>query len=1058
MLRKDSEKYQIITIFAENINVNLTHMKKILSLCIATTVMLAGYSKVPTSTIGNYPGNPAENFMPKLVKAGSEYRNLAFMRAGRQSSSIDVNQAVQLVTDGLMADEADFRSTWKSATGKDEWIELDLGAICKIDKVVFRWLKAPVSGKLCASQDGKNWKDITSIRNSNSQLSTLNFQLTKARYVKALLDASADGQPFELEEWEVWGRGGVKAQPAAAPARKGAVQELAGGNWKLVRASALKDTVQLGERLSSANFDDASWMVATVPGTVFTSYVATGAVLDPCYADNQLFASDSYFKSDFWYRNTFKAHPNSERQFLHFDGINYKARIYLNGKYVGGIESAFDAARFDVTGLLKEGTNYLAIKIVRNPNYGEAKVQDAFWPNLNGGILGGDNPTMHATIGWDWIPSVRGRNIGIYDKVYLRYTGNVTVDEPFVRTDVPLPDTTRATIIASAKLCNHSQKPVTGVLKMYFGELTLEESAQLKAGETRLISFSPATLQNPRLWWPNGYGKQELYPVKFEFTEGAQLSDSVNFLSGVRQFDYVMEKYTPQSKSHFTGRNNNQRLSLYVNGRRFVGFGGNWGYPELLLNYRSREYDIAVGYHAAQNFTMIRNWVGMTDNKAFYEACDRYGILIWQDFWLANPADGPDPYNVEQFKNVAQRYVRRIRNHPSVALYVARNEGYPPEEIDQFLDKMVPEEHPGLYYIPHSGADGVNGGGPYSALPVKEYFNLHGQDKILSERGMPCVMNFENMVRAFGAENVNPVNTDEHPNLIYGLHDYCLGVSDKWSAQVTRSFNQMLAKAFGEPADAKEFGYLAQWINYDGYRAIFEARSVYRRGLLLWMSHPTWPSMVWQTYDYFFEPTGAFFGCKKACEPVHIMVNPIQDSVTVVNYHAGDLKDVTATVRILNMYGKELKKQSKTFSINEDQTLGCFPLQVPQDITDVYFVKLSLTKTDGTLLSENFYWRGREEGNLRALRTLGETQLSIKKVKSERVKSEKYAIKNTGQVPALMIRLKAVDSATGDLVLPVWYSDNYFFLMPGESKEVEIATTGQQGRLIIKAEALNVSN
>ena len=124
----------------------------------------------------------------------------------------------------------------------------------------------------------------------------------------------------------------------------------------------------------------------------------------------------------------------------------------------------------------------------------------------------------------------------------------------------------------------------------------------------------------------------------------------------------------------------------------------------------------------------------------------------------------------------------------------------------------------------------------------------------------------------------------------------------------------------------------------------------------------------------------------------------------------------------------------------------------------MYFVKLSLTKTDGTLLSENFYWRGREEGNLRALRTLGETQLSIKKVKSERVKSEKYAIKNTGQVPALMIRLKAVDSATGDLVLPVWYSDNYFFLMPGESKEVEIATTGQQGRLIIKAEGLNTSN
>ena len=874
----------------------------------------------------------------------------------------------------------------------------------------------------------------------------------KARFVKAVLDTTADGEPFELEEWEIWGRGGVVPQPKPALPRKGMEQELSGGAWKLVRASALPDTVSLGERLSSPDFDDTAWMVATVPGTVLGSYVADGAVLHPNYQDWQLYISDAYFKSDFWYRNSFEAHPDTPRQFLCFDGINYKARIFLNGKAVGAIESAFDAARFDVTGILQEGTNYLAVKIVHNPNYGEARVQNAFWPNLNGGILGADNPTMHATIGWDWFPSVRGRNIGIYDKVYLRYTGDVTVEDPFVRTVLPLPDTTRATILASAVLRNHSDRPVDGVLSLRFGELSAERQEHLEPGESREVAFDPATLEHPRLWWPNGYGKQELYPVSLRF----DASDSVAFLSGVRQLDYDMAPYEPVGKLYFRSRNEKQRLSVYVNGRRVVGFGGNWGYSEHLLSYGPREYDIAVGYHAAQHFTLIRNWVGMTDNKAFYEACDRHGILIWQDFWLANPYDGPNPYDADKFNAVARRYVRRIRNHPSIALYVGRNEGYPPEEIERYLAEMVPEEHPGSYFIPHSGADGVSGGGPYRALPAKEIFELHSQDKILSERGMPTVMNYENLVRALGEENVDPVNTLEHPNRMYGMHDYTLGQEGKWSAQRCTTFNSMLEKGFGIPADAREFSQLAQWINYDGYRAIFEGRSMYRRGALLWMSHPAWPSLVWQTYDYFFEPTGAFFGARKACEPVHILLNPVKDSVVVVNYHAGDLGRLTASASILDMYGKEVWSRTLALeALPEDSTVDCFPPEVPEDITDAYFLKLALTDATGALLSENFYWLGKEEGNYQALRSLGRTQLQ-KQVK--RIAQDHYAVtlKNTGKVPALMIRLKAVDSATDDLILPVWYSDNYFFLMPGESKEIAVRTSGVRGRVLIETEGMNL--
>ena len=966
----------------------------------------------------------------------SEYKNVANFKAASQSSAIDFNQTAQLVTDGLPAENPDgFVSLWKSAGAANEWVAVDLGETCKVDKAVFHWQNAPVSGTLLASIDGKHWEKVADITDEPE----ISFKTTWARHFKAALDSTGNGEPFELAEWELWG---------SAPAAK-AAQKKEDISWKLVRDNGLR-----GEDVSSPDFDDSSWMDAVVPGTVLGSYIAAGAVHHPNFADNQLFISDSYFKADFWYRGTFEARTTSPRQFLNFDGINFQADIYLNGQPAGFIGSAFDARSFDVTGILREGTNHLAVKVIHNPNYGEAKVQTAYTPGQNGGILGADNPTMHATIGWDWLPTVRGRNMGIYDKVYLTYKGDVAVEEPFVRSELPLPDTTRATVFASARITNYGANPVSGVLSGRFGDIAFEKEETLAPAESRIVEFEPVSIENPRLWWPNGYGKQELYPVEFKFTTGAEVSDSVSFFSGIRQMDCYIEPYEPVSGNPFREKNTKQRLSLYVNGRRFIGFGGNWGYPEHLLEYGEREYDIAVGNHADMNFTMIRDWVGMTDNKAFYDACDRHGIMIWQDFWLANPWDGPDPDNPDRFNEVATRYVRRIRNHPSIALYVGRNEGYPPEKIERHLKEMVPREHPGMTYIPHSAADGVTGGGPYQARPVKEYFNMYGHDKMHSERGMPAVMNYENMVRAFGEENVEPFSSIAHPNPMYGMHDYTLGRLAN-SAQTTESFNELIYKAFGEPANAREFAYLAQWINYDGYRAIFESRSEYRRGMLLWMSHPAWPSMVWQTYDYFFEPTGAYFGCKKACEPLHIQMNPLKGTVEVVNYHAGDAAGLLARAQILNMDGTEAWSRTCPLNIAEDNTVTCFPLEVPEEISDAYFVKLALTDEEGRCVSDNFYWQGREEGNVQALRSLPKTWVALS---AKKISARKYTVtlKNKGNAPALMIRLKAMDSATDDLILPVRYSDNYFFLLPGESKSVDVSFEGCKGKPVFQTEGLNL--
>ena len=925
---------------------------------------------------------------------------------------------------------ARFVSTWKSAGAEDEWVSIDLGTVSTFDKMRFTWINAPMKATVQASADGKKWKEITFFEGAEPEIK---FSQAKGRYVRLCLSGTKNGEPFELSEWEVFGEGGTRAVPHAAPEREGARQLLSGGAWKLQRAP---QTAAAGEEISKAGFDDAGWLVATVPGTVLTTYVDNGAVAHPNFADNQLFISDSYFRSDFWYRNTFTARVDAPRQFLHFEGINYQAIVYLNGRFLGIVDGAFRTADFDVTGTLVDGDNVLAVQIIHNPSYGMVKEQTAYTPQSNGGILGGDNPTMHATIGWDWIPTVRGRDIGIYDDVWLAYTGPVTIEDPFVRTELPLPDTTKATIYAQAKLVNHGGEPVTGTLEWRFGDLNVSEPVVLEGGEEREVIVRPQTLENPRLWWPKGYGEQNLYPVSFRFVVDGAVSDIKEFQSGVRQMDFSMDSYTPLQgfQAAFEARNDAQRLSLYVNGRRFIGFGGNWGFPEHLLNYRAREFDAAVKYHADMNFTMIRNWVGMTGQRAFYEACDRHGILIWQDFWLANPWDGPDPMHPARFNEVAEEYVRRIRNHPSIGLYVGRNEGYPPEEIDSFLKEMVDREHPGMYYIPHSATDGVSGGGPYNALKPAQYFRVRGRDKFHSEMGMPAVMNYENMVRAMGADALEPVNTVAHPNPMYGLHDYTLGRLAN-SAQQAESFNELLAQAFGEPADAKQFAELAQWINYDGYRAMFESRGQYRRGLLLWMSHPAWPSMVWQTYDYYFEPIGAYFGCKKACEPLHIQLNLLTREVEVVNYHAGDRAGLTAKVSVLDIDGRALDGYEVPVDIREDSTAVLAALPVPEDVTPVYYVKLELADAAGTPVSTNFYVQGKEEGNLQALNGLGKASV---KVSMTGKGPWKVTLTNQGNTPALMLRLKLVSKSTGEMILPVIYSDNYFSLMPGEKREIGI--------------------
>lgn len=955
------------------------------------------------------------------------YRNLALYRAAYQSSSQNFDETAHLATDGVFTNEQGagnsdpLKSQWTSGAGGPQWMYVDLGAPATFDRVVLRWgATSPRSYRVDTSADRDRWTTVHETSSSDGGVDEIVLPRATGRYVRVFTAESAPAGGFSLRELEVYGTGGVKATPRPQPSPEpDGTQYLSGGNWRLKRALRVTES---GERIASLGFDDGDWIIATVPGTVLTSYLDIGAIPDPNYGDQQRQISDAFFTADFWYRNSFliPASGCGKRIWLNFDGINWKADVFFNGGRVGSIEGAFTRGRFDVTERARCGAeNALAVLVHRNDHPGNVKTKTRATAGPNGGVLGADNPTIHASIGWDWMPTIRGRNTGIQGKVSLRTTGDVSISDPFVTTTLPLPKTAPADLAVSVAVENHVDRPVSGELAFTImpGGISFSETVTLNAREKRTVVLDKAhvpslSLKDPALWWPNGYGPQNLYSLKVTFSAAGSISDVNVSRFGVRQI---------------TSDTRDGVLTLYVNGKRLFVRGGNWGMSESMLRLDDDGYDVRVRLHKEQNFTMIRNWIGMTNSEAFYDACDKYGILVWDDFWLANPVDGPDPADPALFMANARDKIRRVRKHPSVALYCGRNEGEPPESLRAPLSEAVSALDGTRPYVPDSADGPVDGRGPYGIRHPRWYFENTGP-KIHTEVGMPCVPSADSMRAMLPPDHQWPI--DE----MWGVHDYCD------SAQAATSYTNFVTTSYGEATSLDDFCVKAQLVNFENYKALFEGYAANRRnGVLLWMSQPAWPSTVWQTFDYYLEPTAAYFGAKHACEPIHVLWDPSSEAVKVSNNSGSDLRGLTVEAKVIDLHGKERWSNSKAIDSLADTVTECFTIAFPNGISQTHFVRL-LLRQGARVVSDNFYWRGTSYESYGALAGLPKVALSgmAHRIVDGKTNTVTATVANPSSSVALMIRLVLTRGASGARVLPTFYQENYFSLLPGESKEIPL--------------------
>lgn len=814
-----------------------------------------------------------------------------------------------------------------------------------------------------------------------------------------------------------------------------------------------------GNRLSASPVDTAGWLPARVPGTVLTTLLENKLYPAPEFGTHNDLIPDIYEAGrdfyTYWFIRPFEFRelPPDRTVWLNFRGINYRAELFLNGKRLNAAthEGMFLRKSYDITPYLHIDTPNLLAVIVYPPD-----------PvgNPNGG-QGGDgriaqNVTMQYTPGWDWIQPVRDRNTGIWDEVSITTTGPVRLQSPYILTKVPgirWPNAEKqkdALVHTSVELENTTDQPLKGLLICETGSHRLTQSVSLSPNESREVTFPVLSIRDPQLWWPNGIGAQPLYDMRLSFEVDHLLSDC-------KQLRYGIREITTQKCPETGGR------MFFVNGQKVYMTGGNYINSDWLLRLSPERYREEVRFHAEMNLRMIRVWGGaLLERPAFYEACDEYGLLVFQDLWGSGDCNGAweDPMKKDSrqrrweypdnhalFIASVEDQVKMIRNHPSLCLWCGANEWPLAKDIDKQLKEAVfPKLDPGRLFISFSTDTlftrnllGDNGDGPYGIREPEWFFTFrsHPFNPESGSVGSPEIESMREMMseadlKAFPRKGFTR-------NYVWRYHKD-LGYGDH-------------LEQYGEVKDIETYCKYAQAVNYDQYRSFMEGWASHLwswyTGILIWKTQNPWTALRGQMYDWYLDVNACLYGTRKGCEPLHPFYNPATREVALLNSGLETQKALMVRAQLYDRSGNVFWQEtySTDMEANQVKQLGSVPKPgsesgVGSEVADgVYFLKLTLLsdkKEKSEPLFSQVYWLTtvpKDYTTLNQLPSCRPVVVAFLQEEEGRYKG-KVSMESVDGI-SFFNRVKVLDKATGKRILPVHYSDNYITLMPGDRQEIE---------------------
>jgi len=831
-------------------------------------------------------------------------------------------------------------------------------------------------------------------------------------------------------------------------------------HWQIQSSDKVKAN---DEEISTLKFHPENWYATKVPNSTLGSLVDAGVFKNVFYNRNLEKIPDSLFQAPWWYRRTFnieKINPGQVYR-LRFNGISYYADIWLNGKKVASgdtVKGSFRQFVFDVTPFIKKGENVLAVKVTQGAP-----------ADLNIGFV-------------DWNPEPADNHMGIWRDVHFMESGPVAIENPFVITDVDTATLSYANIKVRVDLQNFSDKKVSGTLKTNIGnDIHLSTNVSLEPHEIKEVILSSEqyhqlTMMHPKLWWTHDLGDPYLYTLQMNFDINKQLSDSKKIKFGVRSVSGYMT---------------DRGFRAYrLNGKKILIKGGGWTDP-MLLN-ATPEYERAgIDYAVHMNLNAIRMEGFWGSDEHLYNLCDEKGILVmvgfscqweWKGIFGGNYEDKYGCIVTPDQMDVAARswndQIVWLRNHPSIFLWLYGSDKWPRPELETKYLAVLKEQDPTRPYAQSAkewkseitGPTGMKMRGPYDYVPPDYWYidtSYGGAFGFNTETGPgPQVPVLESLEKMIPKDSLWPIGSS-------WLYHAARGKFHNLDA-----YNSAMNERLGQPNDLKDYLRKAQYMNYEGMRAMFEAFEANRpeaTGIIQWMYNASWPKLWWQFYDYYLMPTGALYGARVANEPLHIFYDYGHQAVAVMNNTPKKSGDLTADINVLDANSKSVLKKSLPVSeLGSLETKEIFPLQDNLNVSKTYFLDLRLFDKQHQLVSNNFYVLSTQKDSLAEKKstwyitpqsqyadlTLLEKLPKVKLQKSETVsqKGENTVIdvklKNPSQHVAFMVYMDLKKGQTTESVVPVFWKENYFTLLPGEERTVSVWVhtkdlDGQKGRVVV---------
>lgn len=677
------------------------------------------------------------------------------------------------------------------------------------------------------------------------------------------------------------------------------------------------------------------WMPALVPGGVHTDLLALGKIPDPFIADYEE-RVQWVAESDWEYHRSFFAPPSlldCERIELVCDGLDTLAEVHLNGSVLGHSDNMFRQYRWEIKGLLRAEQNELMVIFQSPVNYARRKSASQPLRGVAQAIEGASYlRKAPCQFGWDWGP--RLPPIGIWKDLRLEGYRTARFD------DVHLRQEHRGSVVFlragySIERWDESNLSVCLIVTDPQGHTNQIETA---ADEGSLL----LKLEEPQLWWPNGYGPQPLYQVQVLLKSASQVLDQREYQIGLRTLELRRE---PDEWG--------ESFTFVVNGVPIFAKGADWipadSFPTRLMD---SHLEHLIRSAAQVHMNMLRVWGGgFYEEERFYDLCDRYGLLVWQDFIFACSIYPDDESFFENVRQEAIQNVRRLRHRASLALWCGNNEmeqgwvdwgwNRPQDPLNQRLkaayDRMfhhlLPDicaaEDPDRPYWPSSASSGIPFSEPNSQLRGDmHYWDVwHGRKPFSAYRSQ-----YPRFMSEFGFQSLPPLETIAvyaEPK-DWNITSYIM----EWHQ---RSFNgnglmvSQMTDAFRMPKDFPSLVYLSMVLQAEGIRYGVEhwRRNKNRvSGTLIWQLNDCWPVASWSSLDYFGRWKALHYAAKRFYAPVLLS---IEDD--------GVLMDVHVTSDVNDSWAGELRWKLCTL---DGQVLnsGELPVELPPLASRKFLTKI----------------------------------------------------------------------------------------------------------------------